>query len=732
MSVRFLDVLSAASLAAIIQGPAMAQTAEPDEGASGEIIVTAQKRSESLQDVPIAITAISAAQLTDRGIRNSVDVAASTPNLQINETAGSGTQPAVFLRGIGLNDFSLNNSGPVAIYLDEVNLSSFGAQNFSLFDMERVEVLRGPQGTLYGKNTTGGAVNFVTRLPGTEWNGEASASYGSFHSARIEAAAGGPLSDTLGIRVAGLRNSSRGFFTNLVTGEKSNGADLWAARGVIQWQPDDALEVILRGRIEANNSRFNWYDQEGTLDPLTGAQCADAQVLAHQCVDIFGYSDQDPVYQGRFSRNAKLDNKVYSTSLNLGYDLGSVQLTSISAYTKSDNFYPEDTDVSPNHLVEVTLGAKSRTFSQELRANGESSRLKWILGLYYAWERVDQDQTADALRDIRPDPAAFFSRHLNRQTGTVYAAFGQFDYKLSDALSLTAGARLTQDNKSFRTQLQFEEPGMIIPAFDTSLAIRKSNFSWKAGLNYAPDKDWLLYASASRGFKGGGFNGSFIFDPAQNVPYRPETLTAFEIGSKNKFGGGRVTFNTAAFLYDYKDAQVFSIVSSNGFPVSLLNNAPKAKIYGVEAELLVRAGGGLSFNAAFGLIHTEFTRFPTFTGDFTGNRLARAPSVTASGSINYGHELAGLGTLSASADLSYQGMVFFGTENSALGQQQAYALAGARLGLVFRNGLGIALFGRNLFDKYYAINRTPLTDFGLVQVVSGTPRTIGVEASYKF
>lgn len=732
MTVKVLHFLSAASLLATVQTPALAQTTTADKDENGEIIVTAQKRSESLQNVPIAITAISADQLTDRGIRNSVDVAAATPNLQINETAGSGTQPAVFLRGIGLNDFSLNNSGPVAIYLDEVNLSSFGAQNFSLFDMARVEVLRGPQGTLYGKNTTGGAVNFVTQLPGAEWNGGASASYGSFRSMRIEAAVGGPLSDTLGIRIAGLRNYSRGFFTNLATGEKSNGADLWAARGTIQWRPNDALEVILRGRIEANNSRFNWYDQEGTLDPLTGAQCAAAQVLAHQCVDAFGYSDQDPAYQGRFSRNAKQDNKVSSTSLKIGYDLGGVQLTSITAHTRSDNFYPEDTDVSPNQLVEVTLGANTDTFSQELRANGESDRLKWILGLYYAWERVDQDQTADALRDIRPDPAAFFSRHLNRQTGKVYAAFGQLDFKLSDALSLTAGARLTQDNKQFRTQLQFEEPGLIIPLFDTPLAIKKGNFSWKLGVNYTPDKDWLLYASASRGFKGGGFNGSFIFDPSQNVPYRPETLTAFEIGSKNKFADGRITLNTAAFLYDYRDAQVFSIVSSNGFPISLLNNAPKARIYGAEAELSARIADGLSFNAALGLIHTEFTRFPTFTGDFTGNRLARAPSVTASGSINYEHEFEGFATLAASVDISHQSMVFFGTENSALGQQRGYALAGARLALNFDKGIGIAVFGRNLFDKYYAVNRTPLTDFGLVQVVSGTPRTIGIEASFRF
>lgn len=732
MTVRVLHFLSAASLLAIAHTPVLAQPTAADEDVSGEIIVTAQKRSESLQNVPIAITAISADQLTERGIRNSVDVAAATPNLQINETAGSGTQPAVFLRGIGLNDFSLNNSGPVAIYLDEVNLSSFGAQNFSLFDMARVEVLRGPQGTLYGKNTTGGAVNFVTQLPGAEWNGGASASYGSFRSTRIEAAVGGPLSDTLGIRLAGLRNYSRGFFTNLATGEKSNGADLWAARATLQWQPNDALDVIFRGRVEANNSRFNWYDQEGTLDPLTGAQCAAAQVLAHQCDDAFGYSDQDPVYKGRFSRNDKQDNKVSSTSLNIGYDLGGVQLTSITAYTKSDNFYPEDTDVSPNHLVEVTLGAKTDTFSQELRANGDSDSLKWILGLYYAWERVDQDQTADVLRDIRPDPAAFFSRHLNRQTGKVYAAFGQLDFKLSDALSLTAGARLTQDNKKFRTQLQFEEPGLIIPIFDTPLAIKKGNFSWKLGLNYQANENWLLYASASHGFKGGGFNGSFIFDPAQNVPYRPETLTAFEIGSKNKFADGRVTLNTATFLYDYKNAQVFSIVSSAGFPISLLNNAPKAKIYGAEAELSARLGGGLSFNAALGLIHTEFTSFPTFTGDFTRNRLARAPSVTASGSINYEHEFEGFGTLAASVDLSHQSMVYFGTENSPLGQQKGYALAGARLSLNLENGIGIALFGRNLFDKYYAINRTPLTDFGLVQVVSGTPRTIGVEASFRF
>ncbi|MEQ1508890.1 MAG: TonB-dependent receptor [Sphingopyxis sp.] len=731
MTIRIAGLLGTISLIAFTATAAQAQV-QPEDDSSTDIVVTAQKRSESIQDVPIAVTAISGDQLVDRGIRNSVDIASATPNLQINETAGAGTQPAIFLRGIGLNDFSLNNSGPVALYLDEVNLSSFGSQNFSLFDMERVEVLRGPQGTLYGKNTTGGAVNFVTRMPGAQWNGGASASYASFGNTRIEAAVGGPLSDSVRVRVAGLRNTSRGYFTNLLTGEKSNGADLWAVRGVLQFLPSEGLEIVLRGRVEVNNSRFTWYDQEGTLDPLTGAQCAPAQVLAHQCTDAFGYSDQDPVYQGRFSRNEDMDNEVKTTSARISYDFGSVQLTSITAYARADNFFPEDTDVSPNHLVEVTLGAQSDTFSQELRANGESGDLKWIAGLYYVWERIDQDQTADVLRDIRPDPAAFFSRHLNRQSGNLYAAFGQIDYSIAENLTLTAGVRLSQDNKSFRTVLQFEEPGLIIPGFDTSLRISDSNFSWRLGLNYDATADWLLYANASRGFKGGGFNGSFIFDPAQNVPYRPEILTAYEIGSKQRFAGGRVTLNTAAFLYDYRDAQVFSIVSSAGFPVSLLNNAPKARIYGAEAELSVRARGGFSFNAALGLINTEFTRFPSFTGDFTGNRLSRAPSVTASGSINYEHDLGGFATLRASADVSYQSMTFFGTENSPLGQQEGYALAGARLGLEFAGGISVALFGRNLFDKYYAINRTPLLDFGLVQVVPGTPRVIGAEVSFQF
>lgn len=731
MFTKIAGLLGTISLMAFTASAAQAQVQSEDDAAD-EIVVTAQKRSESIQRVPIAVTAISGDQLVDRGIRNSVDIAAATPNLQINETAGAGTQPAVFLRGIGLNDFSLNNSGPVALYLDEVNLSSFGSQNFSLFDMERVEVLRGPQGTLYGKNTTGGAVNFVTRMPGEEWNGGASASYASFRNTRIEAAVGGPLSDGVRVRVAGLRNYSRGYFTNLATGEKSNGADLWAARAIVQLLPSEDLEIVLRGRIEVNKSRFTWYDQEGTLDPLTGAQCAPAQVLAHQCTDAFGYSDQSPVYQGQFSRNDKMDNKVHAASAKIAYDLGGVQLTSITAYTKADNFFPEDTDVSPNHLVEVTLGAKSDTFSQELRANGESGALKWIAGLYYAWERIDQDQTADVLRDIRPDPAAFFSRHLNRQSGSLYAAFGQLDYSIAENLTVTAGVRLSQDKKAFRTVLQFEEPPLIFPGFDTSLKINDSNFSWKLGINYQATPDWLLYASASRGFKGGGFNGSFIFDPAQNVPYRPETLTAYEIGSKQKFGGGRVTLNTAAFLYDYKDAQVFSIVSSAGFPVSLLNNAPKARIYGAEAELSVRPAGGFSLNAALGLINTEFTSFPSFTGDFTGNRLARAPSVTTSGSANYERDLGGFAKLSASADVSYQSMVFFGTENSPLGQQEGYALVGARLGLEFENGISVAMFGRNLFDKYYAINRTPLLDFGLVQVVPGTPRVVGAEVSFRF
>lgn len=721
----------------LVQGaPARAQSEAAGAG-DGEIIITAQRREESLQKVPVAVTAFSGDRLNELGLQDSVDLGDFTPNLQINEIAGPGSQPAIFLRGIGLNDFSLNNSGPVALYTDEVNLSAFGAQNFAMLDLNRVEVLRGPQGTLYGRNTTGGAVNFVSNLPGDSFEGHAIASYGSYNAVRGEFVASGPLSDTVGVRVAALRNYVEGYFKNVLTGQRSNGADAWALRGTLRFQPNERLDMILRGRFDRSTNRFTWYDQFGMFDPAsvlagTPALCADAQILAGQCVDAFGYSDQDPKYRGRFSSNARLKNEAYGTSLRMALDLDAAQIISVTGYNESENFFPEDTDVSPNRFVEVSLGAKSKTFSQELRASGETGFMNWIVGAFYSWERITQDQTADVLRDARPSPDAFFSRHLNRQSGKTYAAFGQVEAKIADPLTLVAGLRYTHDQKDFRTRLQFEETGLIIPLFDTPLSFKDSNWSWKLGLNYEPSTDWLLYGSVSRGYKGGGFNGGFIFNPAQNVPFETEELTSYEVGAKGRLFDDRMTLNMAGFYYDYRDIQVFSQFDSNGFPVTLLVNAPKAELYGAELELSARLGGGFSFNTAVGLLHSEFKDFPSDFGDFSGNRLARAPSVTASGGIRYEGDISPSARLQANIDVSHRSFVYYNTENTAPGREPAYTLVNGRIGVTFDERYSVALWGRNLFDTYYAVNRNPLSDFGFVQVIPGEPRSIGIELGVTF
>lgn len=755
-----------AASAAIVPSVAHAQeqdTATESGEGIGDIVVTAQRREQNLQDVPVAVTAFSGDTIADLGIQSSSDIASVVPNLEIGLPGGEGNQPLIYIRGVGLSDTNSNNAGPNGVYVDEVYIASPGAQTFQLFDLDRVEVLKGPQGTLYGRNATGGAINFITAKPSKDFQAQASLSYGSFDTISGEAAIGGPISDAARFRISGTGTHSNGYVHNLLTGRRENGQGSFALRGQLALDVTDNFDALINVHGGKVDVRAPQYRSLGLLDPATGftTPCAPDAIMANQCGNVFGYVSPEGFYDGNYDKSERLKVENWGTSMRLGWELDGVTITSISAYDWNDKTHREDTDASPNALLHIDYGVRSKAFTQELRLSGSGDGINWVGGAYYLHETLTQNQTGDLFRDLRvltPDGGAdtggvttggapvLFSRTLNRQTTDAMAIFGQVEIELAPRLRATAGGRYNFERKHFTAAAQLEDevidgtpiPGGILPlyAFDH----RKSfeNASFKLGLDYDISDDVMAYASVSTGFKSGGFNGGFLsFDPAeaavQAQPFEEETLTAYEVGLKSTLFDRRLRFNAAAFYYDYQDLQLYTLINTGAIPLSLLDNAANATIYGAEFELIAQPVERLDITLNLGLLDTEIKDFTSAGTDYSGNRLALSPTVTFSSVVNYEIPLSSGLALAIQPSASYRSSQFFSTDNNPLLRQQGYWLVGGRIALKDEGGRWeAALFGRNLTRKKYINYAVDLSDFGFIEQFRGEPRMFGAELRFKY
>jgi len=713
-----------------------------------EIVITAQKREQSMQDVGISVTAMSGDNMSALGVNGSADIARFTPNLNISNITGEGNQPAIFLRGIGLNDFNTNNSGPVGMYVDEVIVGPPSAQAFALFDTARVEVLRGPQGTLYGRNTTGGAINVISNKPTEDFEASVLARYGNFDATKLEAAISGPLGKNLGARLAIVSNRADGYIDDVGTGEEYNETDNYAARGLLQWDASDDLSVLFNVHYGKNDTKAPRYTHYGTFDANTfnpglgifEGQCnsADISRQAPHCVSLLGYQDNTgDDREGEWSKGGKLDFDVLGGSAKVEWDINnSLSLISITAYDEVDKIHAEDSDSGPDNWLEVTFGTDSETFSQEFRLVGNVEDSDWLLGLFYLDEELNQDQTADIARDLRPvlgfdpDLGILFSRHQHQQETTTWAVYGQWEHRFNDQWTGTAGLRYTQEKRDFSAGVSFDEPGFSIPVVAFEDDIENNNVSGRLALNYFPNQDWMFYASLTTGFKSGGFPGVFGFSEAEYESYDPEEVTAYEIGFKSTLADGLVQLNGAAFFYDYEDMQVFQLIEGGTVPGLKLTNAGKAEIYGAELELTAQPIEGLYLMMGMGYTHSEFQELDLGDGtDLAGNTLANAPELNANGLARYDWKLENGNGFYVQADFTYSDDYFFDVFNNDYTSQDSYTLWGARAGWVSASGnWELALWGQNLTAEEYLSTGVDLSaDFGLVQMIPSRPRTYGLE-----
>ena len=749
-------VVAVAVLWAVV--PVHAQETQPtrsaEEGAIEEVMVTAERRSQNLQDVPVSITALSGGAIEQLGLRTSVDVAAQVPNLTIKQSFAASV-PQIFLRGVGINDPNANANGAIGLYVDEVNLVSPMALTFQLFDTERVEVLRGPQGTLYGRNTTGGAMNFISRKPTQEFEGYGTLAYGRFQSLRAEGSVSGPLGERAALRLAAIYENNDGFHSNRVTGRDDLG-DLgrWAGRALLKLNPSDAVEVLLNvhgGRVRNHSTPFEF---AGTVDPLTGGPC---DYRVSPCTDFLGYRDGDgDPYAHDIDFEGRTRFRNGGASARISVELGSLTLTSISAYEDTERNHREDADASPNNVLNTYFIDDSEQFSQELRlASSGDATLSWIAGLFYSRETTDIHNRYDFFRGYRDlvesfgypggfDPdgtnpsglTPFLVDQRFDQKATSYAAFVHTETKLSQRMSLVAGVRYTSEDRKIGQNTVFDEPTFDIPLVDQfSDKTSFSAVSGKLGLNFKPVDNMLLYASVSRGFKSGGYNGALVFSADELQPFDKETLTAWELGAKSDFLDRRLILNGAAFFYDYDDLQLFTFTNVGGVPIQLLTNASSAELYGAEVELSARPSEALTLSLGAGLLHSELKDFRSEGGvNLSGNRLVLAPDVTLNGLARYEFALGNTSSrLALQTDFRYQDKVYFSTSNNDLLAQPGYWLWNARVTLLgAESRWEVAAQVHNIADKDYRTEAFDFSSAGWNLYIFGMPRTYELSATVRF
>ena len=733
-----------------------------------EVIVTAQKREENLQDTPISVTAFTADAIEVLGFRQSVDITAQTPNFSVGYPNGDTGVPAPFMRGVGLNDFGVLNQGPIAAYTDQTYISSNAAQIFQLLDVERVEVLRGPQGTLYGRNATGGAVNYVSRRPTLEWDGWARAGGGSWGSTKLEGAVGGPIGDKTAFRVSLLKSDSDGWMKNRLTGNDQQGIDELAWRVLLESEATENLNILVNvhgGKTQSDSPQYRHlgvWEADGS-----GNMCSNGDILAGNCVDIFGYSEQaayttlngvdvpaTPGYdEANYDFEERNDTDFWGASVTLDWAVSGYVITSITSYDEMDDFRPEETDDGPNDILTGELAVDQETFSQEFRIALQTDNVSWIAGLYYLNDEATDNTAFDILRDFRPffvgddvscsapagNPGGFCPEEFifktksgTKQEITSTALYVDASIKLTERLTFNGGLRYTDEEIDHASYFFFDESEAGFPArpgFPDSASNDYKNVSGRLLLDFQMTDDLLFYGGISTGFKAGGIQST----SDGIAPYDEEELVSYEIGFKTMLVDGRVRFNGSVFRYDYSDLQVFAFVIVDGIGFSTISNAADATNFGAELELQWLPTDNLFVNLGLGILNTEYEDLILPSGDFSGNEITMSPELTLNGLIQYDIQLGDNGVITLQTDFNYQDEVWFDALNNPLLSEDAYWLWNARVSWTSTDEKWeVAAFGRNLGDEQYMVYAFDLSFFGFNEEMLGTPRAYGIDATFRY
>lgn len=767
-----LVILTAAWLAA----PVLADELE-------EVTITAQKREQRQQDVGISIAAFSGEQMRELGAKSSTDLAAMTPGVSI---AGSyGGQFLTFsIRGVTQNDFLDHTEAPTSVYVDEAYQAMMTTQQFTLFDLERAEILKGPQGTLFGRNSTGGTVNFVTRKPSEKTDGFLDVSYSRFNNARVEGAFGGALSDRVNARAAFLYNRSSPILSNSYPG----GGDLWsdesfAGRAHVQFNIGDASRLLLTGyggRSEATSSPWQW---SGTIaevnangqvinvtkvSPTETRECIGPGGVNFDCGnDVLGSPDgfalTRPVPGGDFFgyREGKGTNisqdvpdgrinvlKLHGGTANFQWDRDNLSLVSVTDYKVANKDFQLDGTVSPARGINTIARAETTSYSEELRLMGSANRWRWVTGLYYLdidaqvpntgiWLPVDGNTPTIVIAHLQG--LQFLDQYrLRTQSSSV---FGQAEYDLTSQLTAIGGVRVTQEDKDFtyrsdmflqtsaQSPREFSKGVFIAPIRSFAGNSSKALISARAELDWKPRDGLLVYGSFNRGVKAGGFNAPFAGGgsnvPDAEIPYKGETLNAYEAGFKATLLGGSAQLNGSAFFYDYRNYQTFQFI---GLTSKVTNN--DAQYHGADIELQASPVHGLLLQLAGSYLDTKVFDVVSF-GIVADKETSYAPKFQASGVARYEWPAFG-GVAALQGSFSHSSSFYYSLTNFDSLKARGHTVFNARAAYRLPSErTEISLFVDNVADnRYDTLGFDLSSSCGCSLAAYAKPRTYGLSVNY--
>lgn len=737
----------ASVLALAAAAPALAQSTQPAQ--IEEVVVTAQKREQRLIDVGAAVASLDAETLRTARVSAPTDLITQVPNVDVKQNI-PGAQAILTVRGVGLNDFSSTNNSTVGLYVDEVFLASFAQMDFNFFDLDRIEVLKGPQGTLYGRNSTAGAINIISAAPsmaGT--SGYISGTAANYDRWEAEGAANIAAGETLALRLSGkIVSQDKGYWYSRTLGRDLGEQDILLGRAQLLWRPDDRLSVRLKFEAEKNRSEIGVGKVFGTIPTAAGVTCPNFANPA-VCVNSHGYTDTTTdKFDGDWEHPTPYRVSQWNGTGRIDADLGFAKLAAITGYINFKRGFYIDADAGPTIDAEFNQNDKVKQFSQEVRLSGQvADHANWIVGAYYSWDRV-RTFTPGYLNDLFNTNVLITA---NQKTKSK-ALFAQVDWKLTPQLTLVTGVRYTDEDRDYAGGTRDLNPfglsflclavGACAPGpgqtqlsfIDDSISDR--NWSWRAGLNFKPSDDTLLYASVARGVKSGGFFNGITTNSFALAPYKPEELTDYEVGVKARLFDRRLSLEASAFWYDYKDLQTQTFTNVGAVSLIKLANVDKATVKGVDVQAVWLPAPGLTLSAGAGLLDTELGSFRTAgpTGVIAvpkGNKLPNAPDVTVNLQARYEWAVTGDWTAALQAGAHYSDKVFKEALNTPYLAADSYWIVDARASIASASGWEVAVWAKNLTDEHYVAQATD-NGIGMGYRIFNAPRTYGITLTKSF
>ncbi len=751
LKVRLATAVFAAGAAAGVQ----AQEAPVQSGAQPaamveEVLVTARRRTENLQDVPISVTAFSGEVLEQRGMYFLEDVANFAPNVNISNgrVDGGGSTAQIYIRGVGQSDFLFPNDPGVGLYVDGVYMARSVGANLALADIESIEILRGPQGTLYGKNSIGGAVKVTTTRPNGEFDASLKVTGGNYDRLDVQGVVRFPVTDTLSGKLSYASLNRDGYVRRLYDGMDLGNENKDVARAALLWEPTDTFSLLLNADVTSQNQNGaggNLIDTfqsrtgliENLYNPVVAPYLINQGLPGAQPGDVF----DDRWVTGNTTESwgtaeARDDADIWGVSATADWDFSSsASLKSITAYREIDAKFARDSDASPFPIISTNNKHRQEQFSQEFQVSGEANdgRLNWLGGVFYMEEKGRDFNDVKILSGtlgavgFEIDQTA-----LSRIRTTSIAGFLHGSYALSERFSVSGGVRYTSEDKEyFKDVVNTVTGNTVIPP--RTLDTTSDAYSPKISLEYTPNDDFLVYASVARGFKSGGFNPRPTNGNVGELPFDPEFVTTYEVGAKTTWFDRRLVANLTVFYSDYKDMQV-TIVRAVPGPDGVfgtpddnvageVENAAKARLSGFELELFARPSEAWELQFGAGYLDNEYAELDPRVPFSEQNELPDAPKWTLNAGVARYVSLARSGSLSFRLDASYTSKSFNEPFNfTGVMQDELTLLNGNITWESPSERWGVAGAVTNILDEQVIVNGIGGAAFGYFEGYFNRPR----------